>query len=361
VGEALHARVLPLQILSFAERWEEVEAASERATILVGQDFDYGGLWLWSKLAAGAPGSGAATLPPAYLAALAEAERVVIVQPDDNWATCTPAYCWDVLQEVYTGGPDPIYLHTSLTRSTAVNTGTTRYAEAVAAGLVAPAPDADVANLKQWEWGVPDSTVANLRAAWAALGKPPSELRVIRGGVVDLFAWSPQLWMTYLDKNGVAPRGVHLSSYWVAPTQRERFGAIVPFPSYSYWQTDWHPLDDNARSALTALCGGTGCDPSWSAESRAFVNRIGSAGDPEAVRDLFADFGLTEAGGAWFGEGIWSEGAAPWTGWSGEPVLSGWEQVALDVQSADRSPYATRAWVPLTVDEVCGLGLYTCD
>ena len=361
VAEALHARVLPLQVLSFAERWDQVEAAATRATVIVGQDYDYGGLWLWSKLAAGAPGTGAATLPPAYLAALAEAEEVVIVQPDDNWTTCTDAYCWDVVAQTYDGGEAPIYLHTSLTRSTAANTGTARYAEAVAAGLVSPAPDADVANLKQWEWGVPDSTVQNVRAAWAALGKPPEKLRVIRGGVVDMFAWTPRLWEAYLARNGVAPRGAHFSSYWVAPTQLERAGAVLPFPSYSYWQEAWHPLDDNARAVLDAACGGAPCAPAWAAESRAFVNAIGSAGDPDGVRAVMSDYGLTAENGAWFGVGINAEGAGGWTGWNGEPVATAWEQVATDVQDPDRAPYADRAWTPLTVADICALGLYACE
>jgi hypothetical protein len=160
---------------------------------------------------------------------------------------------------------------------------------------------------------------------------------------------------------GRSARGAHFSSYWVAPTQLERFGAVLPFPSYAYWQEGWHPLDDNARAVLTDACGGATCDPAWGPETRAFVNAIGSAGDPDGVRDVLTDVGLSEDVGAWFRVGINAEGAGGWTGWRGEPVVSAWERVAIDVQDADRSPYFGRAWTPMTVDEVCGLGIHTCE
>ena len=363
VAEALHAPVLPLQLISFADSWEQVVAASERATLIVGQDYDYDGLWLWNKLAAGSPGSAdplAASLPPAYLDAISDAERLVIVQPDDNWAYCTDDYCADVVNEVYTGGDSPIYLHTSLSRSGASNPGTTLYDEAVAGGLIEAAPDVAVADLKQWEWGVSDTAVANLRAIWAGRGKPVENLTVIRGGVVEMYAWTPALWRAYLEKNAVQPRGFHFSSYWAANTQLERCGAVLPLPSYSYWQESWHPLDDNARALLADTCG-EGCPASYAENTRAFVNSIGSAGDPDGVRAVMSDLGLTPAAGAWFGVGINSEGAAGWTGWEGEAVAAGWEQAAAAIQDPAQCPYAAKRWEPLSIEEVCGLGLYSCE
>ncbi|MFT5683365.1 MAG: hypothetical protein ACI8RZ_004296, partial [Myxococcota bacterium] len=154
VAEALHAPLLPLQFISFADDWEQVTAASTRATIIVGQDYDYDGLWLWNKLGAGDPGSSAASLPPAYVQAISVAERLVIVQPDDSWTACTESACWDAVHQVYTGGEEPIYLHTSITLNATSNPGTRRYAEAVDAGLIQDAPYSAVENLKQWEWGV---------------------------------------------------------------------------------------------------------------------------------------------------------------------------------------------------------------
>jgi len=360
VAETLHARMLPLQLISFADSWEQVVAASTSSTVIVGQDYDYDGLWLWNKLAAGAPGTAAASLPPAYLAALSQATELVVVQPDDNWAYCTESYCWDVINEVYTGGDAPIYLHTSLTRSASANAGTALYAAAAEAGHISDAPDSAVADLKQWEWGVPDAAVSNLRAIWADLGKPAENLTVIRGGVVEMYAWTPALWRAYLEKNEAPARGLHFSSYWVANTQLERCGAVLPIPSYSYWQESWHPLDDNARALLTDLCGGS-CPASYAENTRAFVNTIGSSGDPAGTQAVMTDFGLTPEAGAWYGLGINAEGAAGWTGWSGEPTATAWEITAEAIQDAASCPYAGADWEPLTTSEVCDLGLYRCE
>jgi|GEM_PF-3472481 len=360
VGETLHARVLPLQVISFAEDWSQVEAAARRATLIVGQDFDYDGLWLWNKLGAGAPGTAAAALPEAYVRAVAEAEHLVLVQPNDNWTLCTATSCVDAIGEVYTGGDSAVYLHSSLTRSDLVNRGTTLYADAVARGLVAAAPEAEVANLKQWEWGVPDSTVDNVRALWASLGKPPEDLVVIRGGVVDMFAWTPWLWRAYLNRNGVTPTGIHLLAYWAAWPGLERGAGILPLPSYTYFTPDWHPLDDNARALLTELCVAD-CGPELGANTRAFVNSIGSAADPDAMAALLTDYGLTAATGAYLGEGLNSAGAAAWTGWEGAPVAAGWEEVAAAVTDPARCPLATADWSPFTVDELCATGRFACE
>jgi hypothetical protein len=361
VAEALHARVLPLQLIAFADSWDQVEAAATQSTLIVGQDSDYGGLWLWNKLAAGAPGTPAGALPPAYTRALAEAENVVIVQPDDNWTTCTDSYCWDVVNAVWTGAETPVYLHTSLTRSGAANTGTALYADAVAAGQVSGVSEADVANLKQWEWGVPDSTITNLRAAWAALGKPADHFTVIRDGVVDMYAWTPWLWRAYLDHNGVPVRGFNFESYWAAYPAVERYGAVLPFPSYSWWQQDWHPLDDNGRAVLDTVCGGAPCPAGYAENTRAFVNTIGSTREVQGMKALLTDYALTPDDGAYYGYGINAEGAGAWTGWDGAPVASGWEIAAMDEQDPNRCPYTSRSWSPLTVADVCGLGLYTCE
>ncbi len=361
VAEALHARLLPLQFMTFAADWSQVQSAATRSTLIVGQDSDYDGLWLWNKLAAGTPGTPQATLPPAYLRALAQADHVVIVQPDDNWAYCTDSYCSDVVNEVYTGAGPPVYLHTSLTRSHANNPGTALYAEAVGAGLVVKAMDADVANLKQWEWGVPDTTVANVRQAWVDLGKPPENLVVIAGGVVDMYGWTPWVWKAYLDHNGVAPRGIDVLSYWAAEPQLERAGAVLPIPSYSYYQAAWHPLDDDTRALLDDVCGGAPCNPSFAANSRAFVNGIGSSQDVGGVQAMMTDYGLDQANGAWYGYGINAEGTSPWTGWTGETVPYAWEETALSLQDPAQVPYLGMAWSPLTVDDVCGLGRFVCE
>lgn len=359
VAEALHAPVLPLQFIAFADDWAQVEAASARATVIVGQDYDFDGLWLWNKLAAGEPGTMAAELPEAYVRAVAAAEHLVLVQPDDNWTYCTDAACADAVSDVYSGADAPVYLHTSITRSDVVNTGTRLYAQARDVGLLAPAPDSAVENLKQWEWGVPDSTVDNVRALWESLGKPAEDLIVIRGGVVDLFEATPWLWQEYLAKNGLSAEGVHFLSYWAAFPALERCSAALPLPSYTWWTPDWHPLDDNARELLGEVCGAA-CDTSFGARTRVFVNTVGSSLDPDAHRTLLEDFGLG-ADDVWFGEGYNARGSTSWLGWEGEPVAFGWELVADALVDPSACPHADRAWDPLTPRELCATALHDCD
>ena len=360
VAETLHAQYLPLQVMSFANSWSQIIAASQSATVIVGQDYDYNGLWLWNKLAAGPAGSTAAQLPPAYMQVLAQATHVVIVQPNDNWTYCTGANCDDAVNQTYSGGPNLIYLHSSLTQNSTKNPGTTLYAAAKKAGLVGTAAYSDVANLKQWEWGVPDSTIANLRSAWASLGKPAANLTVISGGVVDMWGWTPKLWKAYLSKNAVAPRGFDFSSYWTANAELERAGALIPFPSYTYYTNSFHPLDTIARSVITSVCGTT-CPPSLARNSHAFVNTIGSSQDPTATQNVMKQFGLTAANGAWFGVGYNALGAGAWTGWQGQIVQPAWQIAASDLRNPYKSPYRTKHWTPLAVSDVCGLGLYTCQ
>lgn len=71
-------------------------------------------------------------------------------------------------------------------------------------------------NLKQWEWGVPDTAVANIKSIWTnTLGRSAANFRVISSGVVDsLFTSTPDLWMSYLAANNAAVRGLHWNSYW---------------------------------------------------------------------------------------------------------------------------------------------------
>jgi hypothetical protein len=352
VAEALHAPVLPLQVLSFAQRWDQVEAAATRAEVIVGQDFDEGDLWLWSKLAAGAPGTDASRLPDAYARALERATRVVIVQPDDNWTRCTPAACADAIEHRYTRGGAHAFVHTSISRSGEDNVGTRLYAEARDAGLLIEASAEEVANLKQWEWGVPDTAVANVRAAWAALGRPPSDLVVLRGGVVDLFAATPRLWAAYLDKNQRPARGIHVASYWFAAPQLERAGAILPFPAYTWWTPDWHPLDDDARATLTTTCQGP-CDPAFAAQSRAFINTIGSADDPAAVQRLFHDYALSSGG--WLGLGLNALGAGPWRAPGGAEVDPPWTWIGAALLDPAQAPWWGASWQALTVAEVCAV------
>mgnify|MGYP001810700580 CR=1 FL=1 len=154
VAEALHARLLPLQFIGFASTWDQVVESARGSMAVVGVDYDYDRLWVWLKVAAGANGSVAGRLPPAYVGALAEANDVVVVQPDDNWVPsgCTPSYCADVISDVYTpaGKAAPrVFVHSSL-RGAGGLAGRL-YAEAKASGRLSAPTTAEIANIKQWE------------------------------------------------------------------------------------------------------------------------------------------------------------------------------------------------------------------
>lgn len=366
VAEALHAQLLPLQFISFADSWDQIHSASSKATIIAGQDGDYSGMWLWNKLAAGAAGTPAADLPAAYRQALATASNVVVVQPCDNWVYCNPATdpngyeCWDAINETYTGGSyGNIFLHTSITRGGG-GVGKTLYNSATAAGLVGKASQAEVKNLKQWEWGVPDSTISNLQAIWTGMGKSLTNFKVISSGVVDMFASSPDIWSSYLTANGVAPRGFHWSSYFVAHTQLERMGAILPFPSYSYYQPGWHPLDDKARSVLTSLGVATATQAqkvAYAANSRGFVNNVGSSTDNTGTKQVMTDYGLVpENGLGYYMFGFDCSDASTPEGWTaGSTVQQGYITVAQDLQDPSKAPYSNRSWVPLTFASLASL------
>ncbi|GLI67349.1 hypothetical protein VaNZ11_011418 [Volvox africanus] len=369
VAEALHARVLPLQYISFANSWQQVVNASSSATIIVGQDYDYGGLWLWNKIAAGKAATKAANVPTAYLQAMKDATNIIVVQPCDNWVYCNPVSdpqgynCWDAINETYIGGTSgPIYLHTSLSRS-GFGTGGQLYQEARAKGAIGKASAAEVKNLKQWEWGVPDSTVNNLKTIWTqTLKRSETNFKVISGGVVDMFTWTPDVWRSYLESaNKLKVRGFHWNSYWVAHTQLERMAAVLPFPSYSYYQPYWHPLDDKARSVLNTMPGAPNFAASYAANSRAFVNSIGSAYDADGVKRVLSDYGLTPGSGlAYYGFGIDAAGASS-VGWDGTTnVRAGYVEAAVALQNATLAPYTKRVWMPLvfanftSAPSVCG-------
>ena len=95
-------------------------------------------------------------------------------------------------------------------------TGATLYNTAKSSGKIGKAAYASVRDLKQWEWGVPDSAVNNIKSIWTnALGRSLSNFRIISSGVVDsLFTSTPDLWMAYLQANNVPVRGLHWNSYW---------------------------------------------------------------------------------------------------------------------------------------------------
>lgn len=139
----------------------------------------------------------------------------------------------------------------------------------------------------------------------------------------------------------------------VAHTQLERMGAIVPFPSYAYYHTGWHPVDDKARAVMDSLkaAAGTPDLAALAPNSRAFVNTIGSASDITATAAAMSDYGLTAANGALLSSGVDTSDSPAWAGWpgSGAAALPAFQTAAAALQNPALAPYVNRTWVPLTV------------
>lgn len=360
VSEALHARFLPLQFIGFADTWEQVVNASRGSMVIAGLDFDYDKIWVWNKVAAGGDATTAAgQLPSAYQTALSEADNVVVVQPDDQWVPdgCTPSYCVDVISDVYTPQGDPsmrVFVHSSLKWAVANSKAGQLYQEAKNEARLSAPTAADISNIKQWEWCVPDTAVANLMSAWQSGGKPGSRFHHVKGGVNTLFSMSAKLWKSYLDQNSRAPRGFHVSSYWYAHPQLERAGALLPFPSYIFI-AGWQGIDDEAKKLMADTMAATPSTPtsSYASNTRVFVNSVGSSNDPPGVKALLTDLGLTPASGlAYYGDGFDladAGGAAP-TGWNGDTVPKAHLVVAAAIQNATLAPFTNPSdWQPLSL------------
>ena len=275
-AEALHAPLLPAQALAFALTLEQACAAAGNgsAYVLLGADYGFDGGWLWLK-----PRTPAG-VPAAHRAALARAASLLLLRATDEDEYLGGFDC---------GGGGVLAIHPSL-KAFAAQPGYPRAAalwqRIQAAGGPAPLPEA--AALRQWEWGLPDGTIAAYRAAWAALGRPAAAVAVVEGGVVDGYLAVPRLWRAYLAKNGVAPRGITLESYWVAQPALARRDGVLPFPSYALYKPEWHPIASAAQAALAAIAAGAAGAAGAATHTRAFVNGVGSDTDRAGARALLA-------------------------------------------------------------------------
>lgn len=244
-SETLHAQALPAQAIAFADTWGEVcDAATSGDVILVGCDFGYDGLWLWIK-----PSGGAEGVPKAHLDALARASSLLLLRATDG----------DSYLGMYTcqGSLLGVYVHSSLASCAADPASFPRAAALYAAAQpLAPLPPGITGeSLGQWEWGLPESTVAAYAAAWASLGKPASALLRAEGGVVAGYLATPGLWGAYLAANGRAARGLSLYSYWTAQPALDRLDATLPLPSYALFHPGFTEVLDAANATLAALVG----------------------------------------------------------------------------------------------------------
>jgi hypothetical protein len=258
-AETLHSPALPAQAIAFADTWAEAcdAAVGGDVVVLVGCDFGYDGLWLWLKPA------NAAGVPPAHLAALARASSLVLLRATDGDTYLGSYAC----PAAAAGGVAvPLYVHSSLASCAADPSAFPRAAALYTAAIPLPPlpPGINGSSLGQWEWGLPDVTVAAYEAVWASLGKRAAAAVRAEGGVVPGYLATPSLWSAYLGANGRAPRGLSLYSYWTAQPALDRADATLPLPSYAFYHPGFTPLVDAANSTLAALVsvrgnGGGGC------------------------------------------------------------------------------------------------------
>ena len=246
-AETLHAPVLPAQAIAFADSWAQAcdAAAGGNMTVLVGCDFGYDGLWLWLKPAR------AGGVPPAHLAAMARASSLVLLRATDGDSYLGAHACSEA---------PLLYVHSSLASCAADPAAFPHAAALYAASLpLAPLPaGVNGSSLRQWEWGLPDETVAAYEAAWAGLGKAPGAAVRAEGGVVPGYLATPGLWAAYLRLNGRSPQGLSLYSYWTAQPALDRADATLPLPAYALFHPGFTSIVDAANATLAALVGVSG-------------------------------------------------------------------------------------------------------
>jgi hypothetical protein len=335
VGEALHAPVYPAQTLAFADTVVQACATtlSGASTVLVGADYDYDGLWLWIKPAR------VDGIPPVHGVALQNASELVILRTSDPGEYVGALDC---------GGGGWLSVHSSLPELAARGHPklAALWAE-IEPLLVMNSSHADGATLRQWEWGLPDVTVAAYTAAWIATGKPASAITILEGGVVDGYLAVPKLWRAYFAHNGASARGVQLESYWVAQPTLARQDGVVPIPSYAFYKPDFLPLYSAAVAELAAIVNRTSAAATAN-HTRAFINKVGSATDVEGVERLYAAAGVEH--GAWASVGLDCPPAVC-TDVFGDQVPCP-HLHASTVLANNHTLLPSRTWKPLTVAQV---------
>jgi hypothetical protein len=275
LAETLHAPFLPLQFLGFAADM----AAAARAPGLTIVMADYGvqdRLWIWSKMAA------MEHVPPAYVAAMAAAQRAVVVRSleiEDASA--------------YLGTYQGCFVH----RSVDMFPGTRAIVDSIR-DQIRPLSASAVAALRQHEWGLPDATISMLRKLWLSQGKTNDTLCVIESDTVSLFRTIPALWESYLGANSRQVEGFTLNAYWIAHPAYERRFSLVPFHFYRFRGADFDPY----AATFDAIFARHQPFPT-PITMRSFVNNIGNAdgcspasanacGDAQQLHDFLLQRGL---------------------------------------------------------------------
>jgi hypothetical protein len=346
-AEALHAPVLPAQTLAFAQSWQGAcSAAASGSIVLVGCDFGMDALWLWIK-----PGS-VASIPAAQVQQLNRSSTLLLLAATDGDEYLGSVQCSSASSAA-------LLVHSSLASCAASPQSFPKVAALLAeAEPLAPLPPGcNSSSLRQWEWGLPSATLAAYAELWSSLGKPSSSLRVLQGGVVPGYLATPLLWEAYLRKNGRAPRGVSLYSYWMAQPSVDRADATLPIPAYAFYKPAFTTVWAAANATLHRVLAAQGGNVSLVAShSRAFMNGIGSSSDVQGAQLLFAAAGLPQGPeSAWLSVGLDCP-PATCTDALGSQLLPCAHAKAADVlqqlQQQQQPEQQQAPFVPLSVAEV---------
>ena len=263
VAETLHARLLPLQLLSFSRNLNE--AMRSPMLGILGAGHGVRALWQWNKIA------DPAHFPARYRKMIEAADDLVVVRSTDDGSDAP-----------IEGRIGHIYVNRTLQRLNPECWEVVRPVISTSASL----PE-----LGQWEWGLPNATVEACHRLWCELGKPPERFHLIEAGTVALYRRVPRLWETYLQRNGKPIQGVALNAYWIAHPTFERICGVVPIPFYRF--STVRQVAEKYLVRVPSVGDGKVC---------AFTNRIGGCSDPEEIRELLRKHGLTQH--TWFSIGI---------------------------------------------------------
>jgi hypothetical protein len=100
------------------------------------------------------------------------------------------------------------------------------------------------------------------------------------------------LWQVYLQHNHVDVAGFSFNSYWIAHPTLERACGLLPFHFYTFESVKgWRLVRDFATRWIRQIQSER--EPSAPPlRAWAFVNGVGGARDPPAVREVLAECGL---------------------------------------------------------------------
>ena len=216
VAECLHAPVLPLQFIGFAQ---------------AGSDGGANEIWLWNKIV------DRAHLPPCYLRLIKHARQLVVVRST-------------YLNEGVLRRYRHLYVHSSLRCGLLEEIG----------GEVDEVDDATV-GARQWERGLPDAAILMLKSLWREAGKADEDLLIVEERASALYDLAARLWERYLLANNVVPRGISFNAYWVAHLYFERALGLIPVNYYSFKMHKKLVLELVGRHRLEPICDVRLCHP----------------------------------------------------------------------------------------------------